>query len=40
MHITSRKKWMSDLQRAIASGKELEMMQRYLSTNFIDKFYG
>jgi len=33
-------KWMSDLQKAIASGKELEMMQRYLSKKFVDKFYG
>ncbi len=33
------KKWMSDLQQAIASGKELEMMQCYLSEKFVEEFY-
>lgn len=32
------KKWMSDLKKAIATGRELEMMQRYLSEKFVEEF--
>ena len=32
------KNWIIDLQNAIKSGDELDMMQRYLSNSFIDNY--